>query len=85
MEDSGKVNNNLPVEVDLMKKVIQEADDIFEFAETMNRDDEEGYDVDQALQKVVDKYRKEVLDRAALLPYFGTPTPNTPENVRTSS
>jgi hypothetical protein len=85
MEDIGKVNNNLPVEVDLMKKVIQEADDIFEFVETMNREDEEGYDMDEELQKVVDKYRKEVLDRAALLPYFGTPTPKTPENVRTSS
>jgi hypothetical protein len=51
----------------------------------MNRDDEEGYDVDQELQKVVDKYRKEALDRAALLLYFSTLTPNTPENVRTSS
>ncbi len=85
MEDIGKVNNNLQVEVDLMKKVIQEADNIFDFAETMNREDEERYNVDEELQKVVDKYRKEVLDRAAVLPYMGTPTPKTPEHDKTSS
>jgi hypothetical protein len=64
MEDIGKVNNAIEVEVDLLKKVINEADNVFEFAETMNREDEESYDVDEELQKVVDKYRKEVLDRA---------------------
>ena len=47
-----------------MKKVIKEADDVFEFAETMNREDEESYDVDEELQKLIDKYRKEVLDKA---------------------
>jgi hypothetical protein len=37
------------------------------------------------LVQFVDKYRKEVLDRAAVLPYMGTPTPKTPENERTLS
>jgi hypothetical protein len=66
-----------------MKKVIKEADDVFEFAETMNREDEESYDVDEELQKVVDKYRKEVSDRAKVTASKGTPTPKPPENNRT--
>ncbi len=64
MDDIGKVSTAMEVEVDLMKKVIKEADDVFEFAETMNREDEESYDVDEELQKLIDKYRKEVLDKA---------------------
>ncbi len=35
-----------------------------ECEETMIREDEESYDVDEELQKVVDKYRKEIFDRA---------------------
>ncbi len=75
MEDIGKVNTNLAIEVDLMKRVIHEADNIFDFAESMNREDDERYDVDEELQKLVDKYRKEVLDMAKVTPNTGTPTP----------
>jgi hypothetical protein len=35
-----------------------------ECVEAMTREDEESYDVDEELQKVVDKYRKEIFDRA---------------------
>ncbi len=50
MDDIEKRNTNIEVEVEVLKKLIDEADDIFEFAETMVRDDEEGYDVDEELQ-----------------------------------
>jgi hypothetical protein len=84
MDDIGKVSKAMAVEVDLLKKVIAEADDVFEFAETMTREDEESYDVDDELQKVVDKYRKEILDRARVTASKGTPTPKTPETSRKS-
>jgi hypothetical protein len=85
MEDIEKVNTDIEVEVDLLKKLTNEADNIFDFAETMIREDEEGYDMDEELQKVVDKNRKEVLDRVKFSPYTGTPTPKPPENDRTLS
>ena len=85
MDDIGKVSTALEVEVDLLKKVIAEADDVFELSETMTREDEEGYDVDEELQKVVDKYRKEVLDRAKVTVSKGTSTPKTPETIGKST
>ncbi len=51
MEDIEKVNTDIEVEVDLLKKLTNEADNIFDFAETMIREDEEGYDMDEELQK----------------------------------
>jgi hypothetical protein len=48
----------------------------------MVREDEEGYDVDEELQNLLDNYRKEVLDTARIIPFTGTPTPKTPENDR---
>jgi hypothetical protein len=85
MDDIEKRNTNIEVEVEVLKKLIDEADDIFEFAETMVRDDEEGYDVDEELQKLVDKYRKELLDKARIIPLTRTPTQKTPENDRSST
>ncbi len=41
----------------------------------MTREDEVSYDVDEEWVKVVDKYRKEVLDRAKVTASKGTPTP----------
>jgi hypothetical protein len=76
MDDIEIRNTNVEVEVDVLKKLIDEADNIFEFTETMVREDEEGYDVDEELQKLVDKYRKE----ARIIPLTGMPTQKTPEN-----
>jgi hypothetical protein len=49
------------VEVNLLKKIVEEADDVYEFAKSMAREDEESYDVDAELQKLVDKYMNEIL------------------------
>jgi hypothetical protein len=51
----------------------------------MVREDEEGYDVDEELQNLLDNYRKEVLDTARIIPFTGTPTPKTSENDRSST
>jgi hypothetical protein len=61
MEDIEKVSKCIKVEVNLLKKIIEEADDVYEFAESMAREDEESYDVDAELQKVVDKCKNKIL------------------------
>jgi hypothetical protein len=43
------------VEVNLLKKIIEEADYVYKFAESKAGRDEESYNVDAELQKLVDK------------------------------
>jgi hypothetical protein len=92
MEDIGKVNKCMEVEVDLLRKIIEEADDIYEFAESMTREDEENYDVDAELQKIVEKYTNNILVKGRktessegeceILDKI-TPAPEIPENITT--
>ncbi len=62
MDDIAKISSSLQLVVNMLCRIIEEADDMYEFAETLNRADEESYDVDEELQKVVDKYLREVFD-----------------------
>jgi hypothetical protein len=84
------VNKSVEVEVDLLKKVIEEADDVYEFAETMSREDEEHYDVDAELQKIVEKYTNIVLVKGRKQECIEgerkkldniTPAPKTPDSI----
>ena len=90
MEDVAKVNKCMDVEMDLLKRIIEEADDVYEFAESMGREDEESYDVDAELQKVVDKYTNEILVTGKKKQFNTeeckkldnqTPIPKTPESI----
>jgi len=93
MEDVGKVNKSVEVEMDLLKKVIEEADDVYEFAETMSREDKEHYDVDAELQKIVEKYTNILLVKGRKQECIEgerkkldniTPAPKTPDSKRST-
>ncbi len=46
--------------MNILHRIIEEADDIYKSAETLSRADEESSDADEELQKMVDKYLREV-------------------------
>ncbi len=94
MENIGKLNKCMEVEVQLLKTIIEKANDVNEFAESMGREDEESYDVDAELQKLVVKYMNEILvtgknkkcntEECKKLDNL-TPIPKTPEIVTSRS
>jgi len=67
MDDIAKINSSMQIDVNMLGRIMKEADDIYDFAETLTRADEDSYDVDEELQKVVDKYLREIFDEDTIV------------------
>jgi hypothetical protein len=46
MDGIAQINSSLQLDVNMLRRIIEEADDIYELAEALTRADEESYDVD---------------------------------------
>jgi hypothetical protein len=67
MDDIAKINSSMQIDVNMLGRIMKEADDIYDFAETLTRADEDSYDVDEELQKVVDKSLREIFDEDTIV------------------
>jgi hypothetical protein len=86
MDGIAKINSSLQLDVNMLGRTIKEADDVYEFAQTLTRADEESYDVDEELQKVVDKYLKEVfVEDTIIAAQNGAEAQQTPEKKSSRS